>query len=172
MESPLWISIPVILLALVATREDLRTRTIPNMLTGPALLLGVATHLVFRGPAGALGALGGALLAGALLFPGWLMKFMGAGDVKLMAAIGAWLGSVQASLWAVLVSLVVGGVISVVGAGRKGIFLQTLKNAVLLVPRAAAGAGSSGPPPASSGVYVPKALAVLAGSLFALWRPV
>ncbi len=172
MESPLWIAIPVVVLTVVATREDLRTRTIPNLITGPALLLGVVTHLVFRGPSGALAALGGALLAGAILFPGWLLRFMGAGDVKLMAAIGAWLGSVETSLYAVLASLVAGGVIAVIVAVRKGIFVQTLKNAVLLVPRMAAGAGSSGPPPASTGVYVPKALAFLAGSLFALWRPV
>jgi len=171
MDSPLWVTIPLVVLGMVATREDLKTRRIPNTVTGPALLLGVATHLAFRGPSGALAALAGALLAGALLFPGWLMRLMGAGDVKLMAAFGAWLGSVETSLYAVLASLVAGGIISVVVAVRRGILFRTLRNAALLVPRLAAGAGQTGPPPATSGVYVPKALALLAGSLFALWRP-
>jgi len=111
---PLWVAIPVILFILLAAREDLRTRKIPNLITGPAFLLGLAVHLAMGGPNGLLGALVAGVLAGALLLPGWLMKFMGAGDVKLMAAIGAWLGSPRLALYAALFSLVAGGVISIV----------------------------------------------------------
>jgi prepilin peptidase CpaA len=157
--------------ALVATYEDLRSRRIPNLVTVPALLLGVGFHWAFGGPTGALMALGAALLAGAILFPGWHLGLMGAGDVKLMAALAAWLGSPKAGLYAVLFSLVAGGVISVAVALRRGILIRTLRNAASLVPRVAEGVGATGSPPATSGVRIPKALAFLAGSLFALWWP-
>jgi prepilin peptidase CpaA len=170
MTSPLWIAIPVVLLTVVATVEDLRTRKVPNLVTGPALLLGVVVHLMRGGPAGALGAVAGAIVGGALLFPGWLMRLMGAGDVKLMAALGAWLGSAGSALYAVLLALLAGGILSAAVAMRRGILLQTLKNAVRMLP--GLGGGGTGPPPVTSGVYVPKALAFMAGALFALCRPI
>jgi prepilin peptidase CpaA len=167
--APIWVCVPVILLATIATLEDLRTRRIPNLVTLPALLLAIVIHLVAGGPSGALTALGAGLLVAAVLLPGWLMGFMGAGDVKLMAAIAAWLGSPGRGLYAVLFSLVAGGILSIVVALRRGILLRTLRSAALLVPRVAAGALGSGSPPETTGVRIPKALAFLAGSLFALW---
>jgi prepilin peptidase CpaA len=165
------VAVPVVVLTVVATLLDLRSRTIPNLLTGPALLLGLAAHLLAGGPVAGWHALLGCLLAGGLLLPGWMMGWMGAGDVKLMAAIGAWMGTVEGSLFAVLFSLIAGGFVAIAVAARKGILLRTMKNAALLLPKAAAGVATSGPPPSTSGVYVPKAIAFLAGSLFALWRP-
>jgi prepilin peptidase CpaA len=174
MNAPLWIAIPVVLLTVVATREDMRTRKIPNIITGPALLLGVGTHLVLGGPSGAVSALAGALVAGAVLFPGWLVKWMGAGDVKLMAAVGAWLTYPQA-LYAVLLSLVAGGLISIVVAVRRGILVRSLRGAALLIPGLATRVGRTGTQEEDSRedskVYFPFAMAILAGSLFALWRP-
>ena len=170
MNAPLWVAIPVVLLTVVATREDIRTRKVPNLITGPALLLGVGAHLVFGGTAGALSALAGALLAGAVLFPGWLVKWMGAGDVKLMAAAGAWLGF-PLSLFAVLAALVAGGLIALVVAVRRGILGRSLRGAARLIPGLAARIGHPGPPREESGLYFPFALAILVGSIFALWRP-
>ena len=171
MITPLWIAAPILLLTVVATREDLRTRKIPNAVTGPALLLGVGAHLLLGGRVGVIYSLVGALLAGALFFPGWLLKWMGAGDVKLMAAVGAWLGYPQA-FYAVLAAFIAGGVISVVVAVRRGILVRTLRAAALLVPGLGARIGRVGSAPEETGVYVPFALAILVGSLFALWwRP-
>ena len=169
MNVPLWVAIPVAVFILLAAREDLRTRKIPNLITGPAFLLGLVVHLVMGGSQGLLWALAAGVLAGALLLPGWLMKFMGAGDVKLMAAIGAWLGSPRLALYAALFSLVAGGVISIIAAARLGILSRTVRNAVLLLPRVVAGAGPAGAPLETSGVRVPKALAFLVGTFFALW---
>jgi prepilin peptidase CpaA len=172
MTAPLWIAIPVVVLAAFAVREDLRTRRIPNLLTGPALLLGLLAHLATGGPHGALVALAAAVLAGAVLLPGWLLKFMGAGDVKLMAAIGAWLGGPTVALYAALFSLIAGGVISLAVAARLGIVRRTVRDAALLLPRAMAGPAAGGAAPADSGVRVPKALGFLAGTLLALcWHP-
>ena len=169
MNVPLWVAIPLVVLIVLAAREDLKTRKIPNLITGPAFLLGLVVHLAMGGSHGLLWALAAGVLAGALLLPGWLMKFMGAGDVKLMAAIGAWLGSPRLALYAALFSLVAGGVISIIAAARLGILSRTVRNAVLLLPRVVAGAGPAGAPLETSGVRVPKALAFLVGTFFALW---
>lgn len=172
MIAPLWTAVPVTLLAALAVREDLRTHRIPNRLVGPALLLGCLVHLSWGGPTAALLALASAAVAGGILLPGWLVKMMGAGDVKLMAAIGAWLGTPRLALYAALLSLVAGGIISLVEAARRGILKRTIRDAALLVPRVVGGATPGGDAPVGSGVRVPKALAFLAGSLLALWwRP-
>jgi len=87
---PIWIAIPAIAIAAIATWTDVRSRRIPNLLTGPALLLGLLVHLVVEGLPGLGQAALGALVAGGLMLPGWLLKWKGGGDVKLVAAVGAW----------------------------------------------------------------------------------
>jgi prepilin peptidase CpaA len=88
----LWLQWGALLGAsLVAALTDLRQRRIPNWLTLPLWLLGLA-----RAPyLGGTGGLGGALEVSALLALPYLVLFFlakgGAGDAKLMAAIGAWL---------------------------------------------------------------------------------
>lgn len=78
--------------SLVGGVHDLLTRRIPNWLTFPALLLGVAAQCWLFGWAGGADALLGALLGFALYFPIHFFGYMGAGDVKLLMAIGACLG--------------------------------------------------------------------------------
>jgi prepilin peptidase CpaA len=164
-------AVPAILVAAVATGADVRTRKIPNLLTGPALLLGLAVHWAVLGLPDAGNAALGALVAGALLLPGWLMGWMAAGDVKLVAAVGAWLGYPQ-SLMMVLLSLMAGGVLALVEAARRGVLVQSIRGAALLGAWAMTRTGRTAPPPITSGVRFPFALAVLAGVVFALWlRP-
>jgi prepilin peptidase CpaA len=108
-------------------------------------------------------------IAGGVLIPGWLFRWMGAGDVKLMAAVGAWFAWPQA-LIAVLASLVMGGAISLIVALRRGMLRQALTGAALI--GAATLARTGGTPPVTTGVRFPFALAVLAGSTIGLWlRP-
>jgi prepilin peptidase CpaA len=107
-------------------------------------------------------------IAGGVLLPGYLMGWMGAGDVKLVAAVGAWLG-MPGAVFAVLGSLIAGGVVSVVMAVRQGVLVRTLQGAAMLgmwgVARAGRGAAA---PPVTTGIRFPFAVAVLAGSTFAL----
>lgn len=166
MNVPLWVAAPVIVLVAVATRADVRTRTIPNRLTFPALLLGLALHAALGGAGGFKSALVGMAVAGGLLLPGWLFRWMGAGDVKLMAAVGAWLAWPQA-LIAVLASLVMGGVIALIVALRRGMLRQALIGAAAI--GAAAMARSPAMPQGTTGIRFPFAVAVLAGSTIALW---
>jgi prepilin peptidase CpaA len=167
MNVPLWVAVPVILLATIAARADVRTRKIPNRLTFPAILLALVAHAALGGPAGLMSSLAGLAVA-LVLVPGWLMRWMGAGDVKLMAAAGAWLAWPQAGI-ALLASLAAGGAIAVFVAARRGVLWTALRGAALMGASGLAGTASAGPPPVSTGIRFPFALAVLAGCTLALW---
>lgn len=79
---------------LIAAVTDIRSRRIPNAVTLPAMLIALALHGATQGWEGLLfSASGLALGFGVMLVP-YLIGVMGAGDVKLMAAVGASLGSV------------------------------------------------------------------------------
>jgi prepilin peptidase CpaA len=99
-------------IATVACITDLRRRRIPNALTFGAAAAALAWHGASSGVPGMLtGAAGWAV--GALLFlPFFLLGGMGAGDVKLLAALGGWLGP-GAALWLAVFSSIAGGVLAV-----------------------------------------------------------
>ncbi len=168
MNVPLWAALPVLVLAIWAAQADVRTRKIPNRLTFPALLLGLATHFALGGREGVIASLAGMAVAGVALLPGWLMRWMGAGDVKLMAAAGAWLAFPHAVI-AVLASLVAGGVIAAVVALRRGVLWTALRNAALTASWSLTRAAGPAPAPVTTGIRFPFALAVLAGCTMALW---
>lgn len=86
---------PLLLLLAVAGVLDFRHRRIPNLLPGLIMLSAVATLALFPDTAVARNwgaAAVGFGLAVAALMPGYMLGAMGAGDVKLMAASGFWLG--------------------------------------------------------------------------------
>jgi prepilin peptidase CpaA len=96
---------PTVIVLAVATFTDLRSRRIPNWLVLPFLPLGIAVSAWFHGWHGVLQSLEGAGL-GVLIYGILYLKFgMGAGDVKLCAAIGAWIGPSQFLLAAVFNTL-------------------------------------------------------------------
>ena len=76
------------LVAIPAGGMDWRTRRIPNWLTVPALLVGVVANSVAGGWAGAKSSLLGAGLGLAVLLPFVLVRSLGAGDWKLVGALG------------------------------------------------------------------------------------
>jgi prepilin peptidase CpaA len=118
--------------ASIASLYDLRTRRIPNKLTLPAILFGLALHLVRGGPVElGLSALAG-LIAGGVFLLFFLAGGMGAGDVKLMTAVGCLLGT--GHIKDVLISTVlIGAVMGIALAIYRGRFLQTLGNVFTLV---------------------------------------
>jgi prepilin peptidase CpaA len=121
------IPVTVVLIALIACAFDLRTRRIPNVLTLGAALAGFAVHTVFAGADGALTAAGG-WLAGTLLFlPFFMVGGMGGGDVKLLAALGAWLGP-RETLWLAVYTGIAGGVLGVIVALGEGYLRTALRN--------------------------------------------
>ncbi len=81
-----------LLLVCAAALSDLRSRTIPNRLLLPGLIIGLALAALENGTDGLLISLAGFGLGFALLLPGYLMRFTGAGDLKLLATLGAYTG--------------------------------------------------------------------------------
>lgn len=77
---------------LFAAIQDIRFRRIPNWLNVTALLLGLAYQLGFHGVPGLLDAGSGFALGFGTLFVLWMLGGGGAGDVKLLGALGVWLG--------------------------------------------------------------------------------
>ena len=168
MNVPPWIALPVVVLTALASGADVWTRRIPNTLTGPAIVAGLLAHLAVSGAQGLSESFLGLVIAGGILLPGWLMGWMGAGDVKLMAAVGAWLGFPPAVL-AALASLMAGGVLAVVVAARRGVLKRSLQGAAILGTWVATSGLRSEPPPVTTGVRFPFALAVMAGTITAFW---
>ncbi|MBN2139824.1 MAG: prepilin peptidase [Desulfovibrionaceae bacterium] len=77
----------------VATVTDLRGQRIPNKLTYPVMALALCYHGLTRGADGLIFGLAGLGLGLGLMIVPYLLGVMGAGDVKLMAAVGACLGA-------------------------------------------------------------------------------
>ena len=93
----------------VAAIIDLRVQKIPNLLTFPTMVFGLVYYGVITGWDGFLFSLGGLALGIAIFFILYLMGGMGAGDAKLMGAVGAIIGP-KGVLLAALLSAIVGGV--------------------------------------------------------------
>ena len=116
-----------VLLAAVAGWTDWRSRRIPNWLTVPAFVLGVAANTFLSGWPGLKTSLLGALVGLGLLLPFVLVRSLGAGDWKLAGALGAFLGpSLLMNL--LLLSVFVAGLMAVALIVYKGRVLQTLRN--------------------------------------------
>ena len=87
-----WIWVLVILAATIATFTDLRNMTIPNWLTLPLLVTGLLYSGITEGTAGIIESLQGCAVAGGIFMMAYIMIGGGGGDVKLMMALGSWLG--------------------------------------------------------------------------------
>lgn len=114
-------------LVLFACIPDLRTRRIPNALTLGAAVVALAFHAATAGFSGLAMSAGGWLLGAALFFPFFALRGMGAGDVKLLAAVGAWLGPAQV-IWVALITSVAGGVLGLFVALFYGYLRKALDN--------------------------------------------
>lgn len=114
----------------VATLTDLRSQRIPNTLTLPAAGAGLVLNGLFFGLDGLLASASGWAVGCALLLPLFLLRGLGAGDVKLVAALGALKGSELALftlLWACLAALPL-AVYGLVRSRRLGLALSHLYN--------------------------------------------
>ena len=159
----------VVLLAVLAlaVREDLVRHRIPNALNLVGLGLGLFLAALAGGLDGGLWAGAGAAVGCAALLPFYLMRGMGAGDVKLMAAVGAFLGPVDAFLAAAF-ALVAGAILAVVVVAWR-----------LARSRAAISGAPTGPGPAVAWTLTmapglraerfPYAVAIGLGAISALW---
>jgi len=113
---------PIIIIAavlLVAAVSDFRTRKIPNRLTFPAVVVGIIYHTCTGGWKGFLFIVGGVVVGLALLMTFYLLGGMGAGDVKLMGAVGGFLGP-KGVFAAFLATSLIGGVYAIILLALQG----------------------------------------------------
>lgn len=179
-----WCYAILALAMLMIDEADLREHRIPNVMV--LLLLCTGVFLNATGPAnthqgpfsitpGALGAgqsLLGVLVGLALFLPLYLWRAMGAGDVKLLAALGAFAGPVEVISLALL-TLVAGGLLAtarMLWSGNSGLVLGNVR---LVLGGLGAGPGRRFDPASQSADRMPYALAFAAGLLaYGYWRSI
>lgn len=157
----------VLIVLALAAREDLLRQRIPNSLNAVALVLGVGTASMAGGWSGLADSIGGALVGCAVLMPFYMLHGMGAGDVKLMAAAGAFLGP-GGALFSAAAALVAGLFLAVLIVGWR---------LVEPMPRFEATQASGGAEVGRSAVVsrvrkerFPYAVAIGTGVVVNLWR--
>ena len=160
-----------ILACAIATVTDLRAYRIPNWLTVSAILAGLAVnplaqlavHGLAGAKAGALSAAAGCLLMVLVFGLFGALRFVGMGDVKLMAGVGALIGWPLAMAALIYVTLA-GGVLALaiaVGRGQLGAVLRNIFRVGRRMVR-------RGAPDDVALHRIPYALAILAGSSWAV----
>jgi prepilin peptidase CpaA len=171
MPAPLNVAIAIVFIpmAIIITYMDIRYRRIPNKLVLVTLIGGLIVNTIFRGSDGLLASLGGFGLAFGLMFVLHAFGTMGAGDVKLFAAIGA-MNGMSLVLPTLLVVALTGGVLAVL----KMIFARRVKSTMLGVLQFFIGLlpGQRVPRfeiPEDRSYTLPYALPICFGSLIALF---
>src|SRR6266851_5227366 len=163
-------SFVVTVLAIGGAGWDLSTRRVPNVLTFGAAAVAVVYFAVAGGTAGATWSALGWATGLALFLPLFAVGALGAGDVKLLAAFGAWLGPAGA-LWSALLAAILGGVMALGVAAVNGYLTQAFRNLYLILgvwraagPRPVEGLTLDDAP----GPRLAGALPIAAGALLAL----
>lgn len=150
--------------------SDVRARRIPNVIVAAVFIGGLGYALAVLAPLAALErVLGGTAVGLALWLPFWVMGVLGAGDVKLAAASGAWLG-VAGIVEASLLAAVAGGVLAVWTLVRQGGITAAVNRfaAWLLASRVT---NTLAPELTPRERRVPYGLAIAAGAAVAAWVP-
>jgi prepilin peptidase CpaA len=166
-----FVQLAAVSVALAACICDLRTRRIPNLLTLGAAGAGFAYHL-WSGGAGALGLSVLGWLIGLLVFiVPFALGGLGGGDVKLVAALGAWIGPAEA-IWLTVYTAIAGGVAAIGISLVYGYLDTAIKNIGLLVCHWRVAGLKAVPDITLERSSAPKlayALPVLAGMVATLW---
>jgi prepilin peptidase CpaA len=115
----------LIIILLIACFTDLIYRRIPNLITYPTIILALGFYCLNDGLGGLYFSLGGAAIGLLVFLVPYAMGGMGAGDVKLMGAVGAVLGPMDTAV-ATLFIAITGGVIAVLFMLRRGEFKEKI----------------------------------------------
>ena len=119
-------------LAIIIAYYDVRYRRIPNPFVLATLISGIAINAIFGGLAGIWASFAGCALGFVLMFMLHLFGAMGAGDVKLFAAIGAVTGA-HLILPTFVVVILTGGVLAIVSIIRAGVVMTTMQRVLQIL---------------------------------------
>jgi len=117
--------------------EDVRSRRIPNRLAAAAMLGAMALATAHGGLPGLAASALGALIAGTVLFAPFALGGVGAGDVKMMAAVGAFVGP-RLALASLLVGMMLGGLAAVLHLASRGRLVEKLLTTLAILRAAVA----------------------------------
>ena len=153
----------------LSLRYDFTCRRIPNWLTGACLFAGLAFSFLASNVTGLGSSLLGAMAGLVVMLPLYVVRAMGAGDVKLMAAVGAFLGPMP-TLGAALLTFAAGGLLSVIVALWSRSLTRVLNNLRLMgmIALTARSSGFSIRDVQTTG-RLPYALAIAVGTGLQLW---
>jgi prepilin peptidase CpaA len=112
-------------LAVLVIYYDVRYRRIPNVFVLATLIAGLMLNFALGGVNGILSSVGGCVFAFILMFMLHVFGAMGAGDVKLFAAIGSVMGA-SLVLPTFLVVVITGGMLALISILRSGVFKTTM----------------------------------------------
>jgi prepilin peptidase CpaA len=161
----------VLLIGGAACVTDFRSRRIPNVLTIGASVAALVFGALSGGLVGAAWSTAGWAVGCALFLPWFVLGGMGAGDVKLLAALGAWAGP-SSAVWIALYAGLAGGILALVVSLAKGYLGESLRNVWGLLmfwriagvrphPELTLGAGK--------GPRLPYAFPITVGAMAVLW---
>jgi prepilin peptidase CpaA len=160
-----------LVVASAACVADLRTRRIPNVLTFGAAAMALMFHALTTGLPGVGLAAAGWVVGAAVFFPVFALGGMGGGDVKLLGALGAWLGPADA-LFVGLYGAIAGGLMALAVAAARGYLRTALSNLYFMAVSWRVGGVRPLPEltlEASNSPRLAYALPVLAGLTVTLW---
>jgi prepilin peptidase CpaA len=143
----------------IAAAIDIRTRRVPNTLTMPLACAGMLLAVGGLGPIGVTAAIAGGLVGLALMLPGHFLGATGAGDVKLLSALGTLLGPAS-TLWAFLLAMIAGGILAAVVAAHRGRLRLAVRRSAELVVTAGGNAADIEDAGANNGFAYAPAIAI------------
>ena len=120
-------SVLALMVAALAAAIDIRSKRIPNLLTFGASAAALVYFGLVDGVPGLAHGTAGWITGIGLFLPIFLLGGMGAGDVKLLGAIGAWLGPEQ-TMYCALYSVLAGGVLALAVAVERRYVGRALQN--------------------------------------------
>ena len=172
----IWLLDGAVIVALLGAWFDVISHRIPNRLTYPAMLAALVVRFGLFGWRGLLEGVLGLVLCGGAFFLLFVVHAMGGGDVKLMAAVGAWVGYHNAGI-ALIVCALAGGLIALGYVIVLKRYRTTLSNITSLV-RFHASSGLRENPElnlsSANAVRMPYGIAIAAGAVGTListvWR--
>ncbi len=114
----------------IAAVHDIRDRRIPNLLTGPAIIIALLIHLSLGGWAAVGSSAIAGLIGGSIFALFFVAGGLGAGDVKLMTAVGCFVGTSMIAE-VMMATVIIGALFGVFVAVSRGQLGKTVSNTIL-----------------------------------------